>query len=211
MSDLQKLQEIADCFEFMPDSSGRHFQNELPPLFLKHKIENAVTFFGGSFNPFHEGHRACLDLCPEKNILIVPDRNPFKDVRSSKFAYEEFMQLARGLEATRYSLYPGFLIKAEKNPTSSWLPRVRIAEKNLLMGDDSYMSFLKWNNPEAIVTSLSKLYVVPRKFTKTDYMAIEPQLLSWNPDLLVHYLADHPYKNISSTDIRETRLDKAEK
>lgn len=196
------LKKIADCFEFMPDATGMHSQSELSPLFLKHKIEDSVTFFGGTFNPFHEGHRACLDLCPEKNILIVPDRNPFKDVRSVECASEEFMQLACELKDTRYSLYPGFLLKNEKNPTSSWLPKVKLKEKNLLMGDDSYMSFLRWNNPELIIKSLTKLYVVPREFTKKDYLTVEPQLLQWNPALTVHYLAEHPYMNLSSTKLR---------
>ncbi len=202
MSDLQTLKQIADCFEFMPDSSGVHSQSELPKLFLKHPIKNTVTFFGGSFNPFHEGHRECLEQCPEKNILIVPDRNPFKDVATHDPSHE-FFSLAEKLKDTPYSLYPGFLLKQEKNPTSSWLPHVKIQEKNFLMGDDSYMDLLKWKNPEAIIKALAKLYVVPRKFKKEDYLAIETQLLKWNPSLVVHYLAEHPYMNLSSTDLRK--------
>lgn len=202
MNDLKNYSLIADCFEFMPGSTGKHTQNELPKLFLKHKLENSVTFFGGSFNPFHEGHRACLDLCPEKNILIVPDHNPFKDVGEQENELENFSKLASDLKDTDYSLYPGFLLKNEKNPTSSWLPQVKMQEKNLLMGDDSFMDLLKWKNPEVIAKSLTKLYVVPRHFTKKDYVVIERELLKWNADLEVHYLDEHPYMNISSTEIR---------
>lgn len=198
MSDLSELKKIADCFEFMPDSSGAHSQSELSSLFLKHPMKDSVTFFGGSFNPFHEGHRACLDLCPEKNILIVPDRNPFKDISET-----DIFSLAEKLKNTRYSLYPGFLIKQEKNPTSSWLPFVKLKEKNFLMGDDSFMDLLKWKNPELIIKALTKLYVVPRKFKKEEYRIIERQLLEWNPKLEVHYLAEHPYMNISSTELRK--------
>lgn len=203
MNDLEKLKKIADCFEFMPNSSGNHSQSELDKLYLKHKIENTVTFFGGSFNPFHEGHRACLDLCPEKNILIVPDRNPFKEVNVSESLYDDFFKLAMILKDTEYSLYPGFLVRAEKNPTSSWLPLVQIKEKNFLMGDDSFMDLLKWNNPETIAKALTKLYVVPRKFSNNDYVEIEKELLKMNPHLEVHYLAEHPYMNISSTKLRK--------
>jgi nicotinate-nucleotide adenylyltransferase len=205
MNDQKNLSHIADCFEFMPGSTGKHNQSELPELFLKHKIENSVTFFGGTFNPFHEGHRACLDLCPEKNILIVPDRNPFKEISINENVDEEFMQLSEKLKDTRYSLYPGFLLKAEKNPTSSWLPHVKITERNFLLGDDSFMDILKWKNPEIIAKTLKKLYVVPRNFTKNDYVIIERELLKWNSDLQVHYLAEHPYMNISSTDLRTRR------
>lgn len=204
MSDQSlKCREIANCFEFMPDSDGTHSQKELSPLFLKHPIVDSVTFFGGSFNPFHQGHRACLDLCPEKNILIVPDRNPFKTSSENENVYDEFVKLAELLKDTPYSLYPGFLGSLKANPTSSWLPDVAINEKNFLMGDDSYMDLLKWNNPEVLIKALTKLYVVPRKFTKVDYLKIEKELLKMNPKLEVHYLDEHPYMNISSTELRK--------
>lgn len=200
----EDLKKIADCFEFMPDSSGNHSQSELDNLFLKHPIKESVTFFGGTFNPFHEGHRACLDLCPEENILIVPDRNPFKEV-SQEDPTADFYSLARLLKDTRYSLYPGFLIKTEKNPTSTWLPFVKMRERNFLMGDDSYLDLLKWKSPDEIVKALTKLYVVPRKGQKHDYLKVEKELLKWNPDLEVHYLDEHPYMNLSSTELRKQK------
>jgi nicotinate-nucleotide adenylyltransferase len=200
----KKCIELGNYFEFMPGSDQTHKQTELPHLFLKHPITDSVTFFGGSFNPFHQGHRACLDLCPEKNILIVPDRNPFKaDVNSSSEVYSDFLALANELKDTSYSLYPGFLGKNLPNPTASWLPFVKIKEKNLLIGDDSYMSLLTWKNPEAILQALTKLYVVPRIYGYDDYLKQEREILKLNPNLEVHYLADHPYKNISSTDLRK--------
>ena len=206
MNTDDQCKKIANCFEFMPDSNGKNNQNELTNLFLKHKISDTVTFFGGSFNPFHQGHRACLDLCPEKNILVVPDRNPQKEYNDSKILYEDFLALSESLKETRYSLYPGFLIKSEGNPTSSWLPNVKIAEKNFLMGDDSYMNLLNWKNPEIILAALTKLYVVPRNFEKGDYLIQEIQILKYNPKLIIHYLDVHPYMNLSSTKIRTEKI-----
>lgn len=200
---FQKCIELGNYFEFMPGSDQTHTQSELPQLFLKHPIAGSVTFFGGSFNPFHQGHRACLDLCPEKNILIVPDCNPFKkDVKSSTNVYLDFLALAVELKDTPYSLYPGFLGKNISNPTSDWLPNVKIKEKNLLIGDDSYMSLLTWKNPKVLLKALAKLYVVPRNYAYDDYLKQEQEILKLNPNLEVHYLADHPYKNISSTKLR---------
>ena len=200
---IHRCREVANCFEFMPDSDGSHRQAELDILFLKNPIVDSVTFFGGTFNPFHEGHRACLDLCPEKNILIVPDRNPFKVVEPIEHCFDHFLDLANQLRNTPYSIYPGFLIKTEGNPTSSWLPLVRIPEKNFLMGDDSYIDLLKWKDPEVIAKSLTKLYVVPRKYSKDDYLKVEVELLAFNPRLEIHYLDVHPYMNLSSTLLRK--------
>ncbi len=200
---IKKCQDIANCFEFMPESDGKNKQSDLPKLFLKHPIVNSVTFFGGSFNPFHEGHRACLDLCPEKNILIVPDRNPFKERGIPENVYNQFVDLAQNLKETPYSLYSGFLTKESTNPTSSWLPHVKIAEKNFLMGDDSFMSLLRWKDPDIIAKSLTKLYVVPRIFNKGDYQKMEQELLKLNPHLVVHYLGEHRYMGLSSSEIKK--------
>lgn len=205
MSDqYKKCEEVGNCFEFMPDSDGKHSQAELSSLFLKHPIRETVTFFGGSFNPFHEGHRACLDLCPEKNIVVVPDRNPFKEQLDKNNVYDDFVSLAELLKDTCYSIYPGFLAKKCANPTSSWLPFVKMKEVNILLGDDSFMNLLSWKDPEIIVRALSKLYVVPREFSKSDYVLVEKELLKINPKLEVHYLAEHPYMNISSSNCRNS-------
>jgi nicotinate-nucleotide adenylyltransferase len=203
--DQEKCRELGNYFEFMPNSDGSVNQSSLSTLFLKHPIIDSVTFFGGSFNPFHRGHRACLDLCPEKNILIVIDRNPFKDhtyQNQKSHVYADFLKLAESMKETHYSFYPGFLGVNGPNPTSSWLPKVRIAERNFLMGDDSYMSLLTWKNPGEFLRALTKLYVVPRNFSRADYLAQERLIKKENPALDVIYLSDHPYKNISSTELR---------
>ena len=205
MNDQQsKCLELANCFEFMPGSDQTHTQSELSKLFLKHPIANSITFFGGSFNPFHQGHRACLDLCPEKNILVVPDRNPFKaKANDSTTVFDDFYALALELKDTNYSLYPGFLCLNTPNPTSSWLPKVQIKEKNFLMGDDSYMSLLTWKNPEVFLGALNKLYVVPRKYQHEDYQGLEKEILKINPKLKIHYLNAHASQDISSTELRK--------
>lgn len=199
----EKCLELARCYDFMPGSDGVHTQNDVPGLFLKHPIAESVTFFGGSFNPFHQGHRACLDLCPEKNILIVPDRNPQKELRKNGDVYQQFLKLAELLKDTPYSLYPGFMALTESNPTSSWLPFVKIKEKNFLMGDDSFAGLLNWIRPEVVVRSLHKLYVVPRLHTKRAYLSIEEKILGLNPDLKIIYLDEHPFQDISSTKLRK--------
>ena len=205
---LKKCKEIGNYFEFMPDSDGSVDQSKLSKLYLKHQIKDNVTFFGGSFNPFHAGHLACLNLCPEKNILIVPDRNPFKSKERLVSGDDDFLhfeELAKSLKETPYSLYPGFLGYTTPNPTSSWLPKVKIKEKNFLMGDDTFMSLLRWDNPSVVILNLTKLYVVPRNYTRADYLLQEQKIKMWNAKLDVIYLDDHPYKNISSSELRKLK------
>jgi len=179
-------------FSFMPLSSSQ----------LPHPtIKESVTFFGGSFYPFHQGHRACLDLCPEKNIVVVMDRNPQKEIRDF-LPYDEYIIIKSQLKNTPYLVYPGFLGSRKTNPTCTWLPLVTIAEKNLLMGDDSFMNFLTWQSPEIILEAITKLYVVPRNFSLEECRNQQKKLNKINPRVKIIFLDDHPFKDISSTKLR---------
>jgi hypothetical protein len=52
-----------------------------PSLTFKNPHDEWI-FFGGTFNPWHQGHQACLQLLPEdRTCLVVPDRNPEKELR----------------------------------------------------------------------------------------------------------------------------------
>ena len=164
-------------------------------------IKDSVTFFGGSFHPFHQGHRACLDLCPEKNIIVVPDRNPQKEMREF-FPYDEYLKLRETLKDTRYFIYPAFWGSHDKNPTYSWLPFVKIPEKNLLMGDDSFMNFLSWQQPEKILAAITKLYVVPRNYSKEECNSQKIKLNEINSKVQIIFLGDHEFKDLSSTKLR---------
>jgi nicotinate-nucleotide adenylyltransferase len=172
-------------------------------------IIDSVTFFGGSFNPFHQGHLACLDLCPEKNIIIIPDRNPQKELRNF-LPYDEYLLILKNLIDRPYYVYPGFWADSKKNPTYTWLPFVNISEKNLLMGDDSFMNILSWEHPDKILKALSKLYVVPRKFheenVKGELEVQRIKLKEINPKLQIIFLDDHSFKHFSSTELRKLHV-----
>jgi nicotinate-nucleotide adenylyltransferase len=191
-SQEEKCINLGHEFSFMPLS----LSNDRHPT-----ISDSVTFFGGSFYPFHQGHRACLDLCPEKNIIVVLDRNPHKEFRAVG-PYDEYLKVKSELEGTQYYVYPAFLTLKQVNPTCTWLPFVKISEKNLLMGDDSYMNFLSWQSPEIILSAIKKLYVVPRKFTKQDCLNQKIKISEINPNVEIIFLNDHEYKKLSSTQMR---------
>ena len=200
LDQLELLVALGDLFPFMPDTlnvtSGFH------PDINKVEIQNSVTFFGGSFHPFHRGHLNCLESCPEQNIIVVPDCNPHKVRFEERSPYETFTELCTILRGKPFSIYPGFLGKNVANPTVNWITRVQIAEVNFLMGDDSFMNFFKWTRPEEILRKLTKLYIVPRDFERTDY---EDQLIKVKaiaPRLEIIILPDHPFRQLSSTSFR---------
>jgi nicotinate-nucleotide adenylyltransferase len=193
---------LGDFFKFMPLHSSLP-DGIIKKDILKQEIKDTVTFFGGSFFPFHLGHMSCMDLCPEKNIVIVPDWNPHKELRDKDNPFEDFMQLCQTLKDTPYSIYPGFFGRNRLNPTASWLPKVTIPQKNFIMGDDSFMNLLTWQDPKILLLALTKLYVVPRLFEENEYELQIKKVMELNPKLSVIILPDHPYKKLSSTNIRE--------
>lgn len=195
------LKKIASVFSFMPEETGSdvHQLNDI----YKRPIKNSVTFFGGSFNPFHLGHLECVKLCPEENIVIVPDHNPHKDLRELENPFNEFLNLLEKFKQTNASIYPGFLTLNRSNPTADWLVKVQVLEINFLMGDDSFMNLLRWKTPEILLNRLTKLYVVPRNFNESDYREQVKKIKDLNPHLIIEILSDHPYKNLSSTSLRK--------
>lgn len=207
LKDLNQLDQmnlligLGDFFTFMPVSSSTP-NGKIKPEFLKQEIKESVTFFGGSFFPFHPGHLSCLDLCPEKNIVVVPDCNPLKELPEKMNPFLDFVELSKTLKETSYSLYPGFFGRNKPNPTSHWLPNVKIPEINFLMGDDSFMNLFKWTEPEKFIKALTKLYVVPRLFLVHEYSEQIKRVKDLNPKIRIIILPDHPYKNISSTKLR---------
>lgn len=196
---------VSELFWYMPN--GKKQENEasrsdLAKLFVKFEITTSVTFFGGSFNPLHKGHLECLRLCPEENIVVIPDCNPYK-VQSDLDRAKELINLAQELKDFKCNLYPAFFLAGVPNPTSSWITQVKVPEVNFLMGDDSFMSLMKWIKPEEFIGSLTKLYVVPRHFENKDYLPQIQILKGINPKLEVIILADHAYKEVSSRQLRE--------
>lgn len=202
IADQQELlKNLGHSFSFMPESRPELLTG-FKEIYLKHPLLETVTFFGGSFYPFHAGHLNCLVSCPEKNIVVVPDNNPFKVTLEKPQPLKTFYDLCKILKDKPYSIYPGFLGKSTPNPTAEWISKVKMQEVNFLMGDDSFMSFFKWTRPEEIIKALTKLYVVPRDFEKSDYETQIKKMQAINPALQIIILPDHPFRKLSSTSFR---------
>jgi nicotinate-nucleotide adenylyltransferase len=189
--------------------SGRPGFQDIPlPSFLAKNnfshFADEIVFFGGTFDPWHKGHSACIKLCPHEHVLVIPDYNPFKKkIAASKNSWERVKNIAFKFARTSAAIYPAFAALEHPNPTVSWLLKTRISRKYLLLGDDNFMVLLKWKKAKELIRNIHKIFVVPRNHKKHEIEDNFKALLKINPLLEMELLPDHPYKNISSTTLRK--------
>lgn len=204
------LEALGKFWTMMPSYDERLCGISLPKLFMKREeYPDEVIFYGGSFNPWHEGHRACLNLCEKethKTIVIVPDNSPWKHqpAPQTDCRFVRYKELCQTLKDTAFEVYPAFWGIEEANPTVNWLPHTRLRHKGLLMGDDSFMEFHRWLNFNVLMASLNELFVVPRNHSLGE---IEMRKVSFEndfPHVKIVVLPEHAYQGVSSTIIRGT-------
>ena len=194
--------------EFWPILKSDEFLSKikLPFMFSPKKInlDNKITFFGGSFNPWHQGHMTCLDLCPEDNIAIIPDKNPWKKIDNTNCAWNSLKSLCEKVKDLPYAVYPRFIGLNTPNPTINWLPGVNIEIKQLLVGEDTFFSLTKWLRAQELFKIIDKIYVVPRDLEEFNLKRedIEISLKKLSTRLKIEILPEHPYQNLSSTELR---------
>lgn len=169
-----------------------------------------ICFFGGSFNPWHEGHSACIRLLHKKiPILIMPDHNPRKEVLSIDKKETSLAEIEAVLQGFKQKtlLYSEFALKNEANPTTQWvqelktdLPDLKIS---LLMGHDTFETIDKWIDGHNLLRCLHKLYIASRLETTVIKTAQINNLRAIAPDLEISFLGHHDFEELSSTKIRE--------
>ncbi len=190
----------------------------------------SVVLFPGSFSPWHKGHEACLLNLPQgKSVIVLPDFNPWKEVREVGL-WAEVQEIWQGLQKVQSKrrdlniyLYLGFLAGESSNPTIQWLPQVYAEERWLLMGEDTFLSLHKWKNANEVLGALSGLYVCPRAVDTDRVLKQRERLLqdvrederehereherkaNGPSPLAIEFLAPHPYQNYSSTWARQKK------
>lgn len=196
------LEELKAWSESFPLFDKIISSESLPSFLLPHEIKNVVTFYAGTFDPIHLGHITCLNLCPDENIILVPDRNPQK--KFSNFNISKHFEQFKNLKLNKtVAIYPGFLFLNNTNPTVNWILKIQIEKVQLLMGDDSFVSFFSWIEPEKILKKLSKIYVVSRNQNHDDLLEVKNKMLKCNEKIEIEFLGNHPYQHLSSTKLRE--------
>ena len=187
-----------------------HSENFAPPLSIELPLASDVVFFGGSFDPWHEGHTACIDLAPSEMPLIVcPDRNPHKPIKKEDDIIQHFLGLKKKIvTSTKRSLHvhPGFLLKTDPNPTVGWVlklkrhrPDLRV---HLLMGYDSFKGLANWTQADDLIKLLNGVMVASRLEQDVMHENDSKWALTLNPHLQIRFLGHHPHEAVSSTALR---------
>lgn len=175
-----------------------------------HKLESKeeIVFFAGSFNPWHQGHQACIDLLAiDKNLIIIPDHNPFKDdlIENKKFFDIELLENIIQNRSKTY-LYDGFFLQNKKNPSYKWIQELRkefaSMKISLLMGFDSFSTILKWTKASLLLKNINIIYIVSRLEINLEIENQKQEVLKVNDKLYIFHLGRHAFEEVSSTKIR---------
>ena len=168
------------------------------------------VFFGGSFNPWHSGHQACLDLIPnEKTCFILPDRNPQKEFNADPPVAKILEISSKARLNDNQFIVPTFLLEERKNPTVEWIEKLFSEyphkKLSLLMGFDSLSQITNWIRGEELLSYLSCIYYVARKESAEERQRVTEVLNRLNPNLKLEFLGRHKHEELSSTDIRDKK------
>lgn len=182
-------------------------KNICPELVFTQDAEEWV-FFGGSFNPWHKGHQACLDLLPEEKLcFILPDRSPLKELKVIE-PVATILELITKIKFRKHHyIAPTFLLDFQQNPTVSWVEKLLkdFPEKkiSLLIGFDSLRGMLKWVRAEELLNMLHGIYVVSRMEDKEERDEVANPIRAIAKNLEITFLGGHEFEDVSSSDLRK--------
>lgn len=167
----------------------------------------SVIYYGGTFNPWHQGHDSCLQLATGKGpIIVIPDNNPQKNLSETRTSLEEIKQKLSQIDGDLF-LFDEFFSLSEKTPTSHWIARLKTdfpqKKHNLLMGHDSFVGLDTWIDYKDLVSNLNAIYVVSRLDDKEQTLQKIKCYKAINPLLEIIELGNHPFEHLSSTKLRK--------
>lgn len=198
------VEMVAARYPFSPNYD--HLFQICPEVVFCNMTDEWV-FFGGTFDPWHAGHQACLNLIPkDKTCLIIPDRSPHKDIREINTVSTVLELSSRIKFGKEQYLVPTFLMEKKTNPTVEWIEIMRKhlpqCKLSLLLGYDSFDKILSWTRGQDLLRTLNCLYVVSRMEKDLDRMDMLTRVKKEAPELEINFLGHHQFENISSTNLR---------
>ena len=159
-------------------------------------------FYGGSFNPIHNGHIALArrfleDMKLDEVWFVVSPQNPFKRESNDLLDNQLRLQIVQTAIADEPRFHATDYEFHLPTPSYTWRTLQHLAqdeperEFTLLIGADNWASFNRWNHHEDILAH-HRIAVYPRR-----HFPLAPATLPPNVTLL-----RTPLYDISSTNIR---------
>lgn len=172
------------------------------------KNADEIVFFGGSFNPWHQGHSACVELLPkDKTLIVLPDHNPYKElVNSDGGSPERIKKIVSKLHPNSL-VFDEFFKANKKNPTFFWMEDLSHAIPNkdysLLVGFDTFTGIDQWIEAKKLLSLLKRIYVASRQDNPSVKETQTKKLKFLAPNLEIKFLGGHPFEDVSSTELRK--------
>ena len=133
-----------------------------------------VALFGGSFDPFHNGHLAILKSLQELDflsyILVVPAKlSPQKE--GHRFSPEARLEMVRKVALSELAMAPPIIVSDMEivrggSYTMDTVREIQARYKPdqiyLVLGSDTYKELSTWHEADALIEAV-KLIVIDRK------------------------------------------------
>jgi nicotinate-nucleotide adenylyltransferase len=199
-------------FPLLAKRAPRKVTISLPRMLTRNldldKNQQAVIF-PGTFVPWHDGHNECIRQAPtEMPLIVIPDSNPWKsdDNKPSEHIcyWCEYLKINAQIRREEAIVYPGFFGMEHGNPTIDWITSLRFNYKIFLMGDDALFSIEQWKEAETLLGIINKILVVPRNHSLAEINQFITQISMKYQRLTTGVLSEHPYQDVSSSQIRSS-------
>ena len=190
---------LSSFWEIFPQKSAP-LSLKLPQCFTCPSTEE-LTFFTGSFLPWHKGHSHCILSSKAKGLIITPDNNPWKKGHHQKRPFDILRNIPKDILKGRH-LYVGFLSQGLPHPTAHWVCKIKKRKIALVLGDDSFMQITQWQNAELLIKALSRIIVIPRLASEEQISRQQKAVSSINKHLLIERTERNPYESLASSNLR---------
>lgn len=170
-----------------------------------------IIFYGGSFNPWHQGHSSCVHMSPSDiPLIVIPDHNPQKAISNSKGSEQLILELMNKVsfrDETAF-IYDSFYKLLKSNPTHIWINDLKeqFPDKklSLLMGHDSFLTIHNWIRSHELLNNLTNIYIVSRLDVEQEKEDQKQVLYQIAKNLNIIFLGHHEFEELSSTKLRKS-------